>query len=559
MLRSLVIQNYALIESLEIRFDSGMTALTGETGSGKSIVLGALGLILGDRADVQHVRKGSSKCVVEATFQPNAAASAWLDKHHLEQWKELIIRREVSDQGRSRAFVNDTPVNATHLRLLGDSLVDLHGQDSTRLLLQRKYQLELLDAFGSHQALSSSYQSAYHRFRTAHQHVSAMELERSKPQTDQNYLTYQLSEFDELDLAQNDYEALEIERDMLEHSVTIKQHLGIAWNAMDGGEIDGSISDRLMAAHKALAQVATLHVGLQPLVARLDSLLIEWKDISTETEQAAESIEENPNRLASLNQTLDVLQRMLHKHHVATPGDLLQVESELRDHLDQAGQIDLAYDNAQKELESAQLQMRQAGEQLLEARQAASLGFSSLIIQFLMPLKLEKAQLKFEFDVATVPDIHGIENITLCFSANPGASMAPLSAVASGGEKSRLMLAIKAAQASCMATPSIVLDEIDTGVSGEVAEKMAHMMYSMGQRQQVLAVTHLPQVAAAAKHHLRVSKRHAADSTVTEVTHLEGESRILEIAGMLSGAHITEAAQANAQALLDSSNKLLNQ
>lgn len=552
MLRRLQIQNYALIEQLDLSWKSGMTAMTGETGSGKSIVLGAVGLILGHRCDASSVRSGAEKCIVEGVFSSNHRATAWLNSHELEVWDEIIIRREVNASGRSRAFVNDTPVTANDLRELGGMLVDLHGQDSTSLLLSRKYQLSWLDEQGGLQHAAAQYKTAFESFQTAQHALAQIELEKSKPQADLDYIHYQLNELELLNLENTDWGALQMELQTLENSTELTALMESAWSNLTDSSQDNSAADRVEYARKQLERAQSLSGQFNALYERLHALRIELNDVITELDDAKDSISIDPERLAKLQTQSDALQRILHKHNAMEVADLILLEKSLREQIDRAADIDQMHQMARKELEIARATVLNYGEDLMGKRQQTADGLTLQITQLLQQLNMPDAILHFELTAGGDMDVHGIETVRILFTANNGQPQMDLQKVASGGEKSRLMLAFKAVSSGPLAPPCIVLDEIDTGVSGSVASQMAQMMKSMTQDQQVIAVTHLPQVAAAAHQHISVRKERSDKATITQVTQLHDHERVLEIAALLSGAEVSEAAIENAQALMGS-------
>ena len=549
MLKSLNIQNYALIDSLELTWHPGMSAITGETGSGKSIVLGALGLLLGSRSDTSSIRTGTDRCTVEGVFSSSPSTRTWLERHNLDTWDELIVRREFSVQGRGRVFINDTPVKLQLLQSLGQLLVDLHGQDSAKLLLQRDFQLAWIDANAKHTQLLSAYKSAYAAFKAAQDRLAQLELKRSQPQTDLDYIRYQLEELRSLGLDQRDWPALLEERDVLENSEAIRESLAQAFAALSENDDASGALDRLHQATKHLDDVSHVGAKFQTLLERLTSVRIELNDLVHEIESTAEGTESNPHRLDELNALHHELQRVLHKHHASDAGELQRLEQSLTEQLTEAAGIDEAYSAAKDALEIERQKAWTAGDALMRSRQRMAEELSGAIETTLKRLSMPEASLAFEWKPLAEPDEHGIEEVIIAFSANPGHPTLPLHKVASGGEKSRLMLAFKATGTGAASLPTIVLDEIDTGVSGKVAEEMASLMHRMAGEQQVIAVTHLPQVAALADHHMKVAKATEHGSTRTLVTALDEAQRVEEIAGMLSGSVVTEAAMANAASL----------
>ena len=549
MLKSLNIQNYALIDSLELTWHSGMTAMTGETGSGKSIVLGALGLLLGSRSDTSSIRTGTGRCTVEGVFTCFPHVNAWLQRQKLDTWDELIIRREFSTQGRGRVFINDTPVKLQLLQSLGQLLVDLHGQDSAKLLLQRDFQLAWIDANANHPDLLTAYKAAFSGFKTAQNKLAELELKRSQPQTDLDYIHYQLEELRSLELEKRDWPRLLEERDVLENSEEIREALTLAYAALCENETSTSAVDGVHQAVKHLDRVGHVGPKFQSFLERLTSVRIELNDLANEIEGTAEQTEANPHRLHRLNELHHELQRVLHKHHATDAHELQRLTQSLTEQLTEAAGIDTAYAAAKDELDTERRNALRAGDSLMRSRQQVSKHLATTIEATLKRLSMPEAALAFKWKQLPEPDEYGIEEVTIVFSANPGHAALPLYKVASGGEKSRLMLAFKATGSGAASLPTIVLDEIDTGVSGKIAEEMASLMHSMASEQQVIAVTHLPQVAALADHHLKVAKATDNGSTRTLVTSLNDEHRIEEIAGMLSGSVVTEAAKANAASL----------
>ena len=550
MLKRLQICNYALIEELEIQWNPGMTAMTGETGSGKSIVLGAMGLVLGHRTDASAVRQGTQKCVIEATFLCPQPLTDWLKSNSYEAWPEIILRRELNAEGRSRAFVNDSPVTAGELRWVGEQLVDLHGQDNTRLLLTRAYQLHWIDERANHSDLIAAYEKAYKQYEQAKQTLRDLELEKAKPQTDLDYLQYQLKELSELQLQERDWDGLEEERNALEHSAELRQDLQTAWAALTDESQGNSAIDRFQEARKRVAATTQRTSQYMALHQRMEALGIELGDLSQELEHQAESVEENPQRLHVLMGWFDDLQKILHKHNANDAQALMQLEEGMRSRLDKASSVQQDYEAAVEGEKQAKQSLLLQGQALMSSREATATELAVQIEDTLQTMHMPHAKLMFEFSLADQPDPMGIEAIEMRFSSNPGIAPLPLQKIASGGEKSRLMLAFKAVGHDAVSIPTIILDEIDTGVSGNVASKMAQMMKRMSQHQQVIAVTHLPQVAAIANQHLKVVKKETKETTLTLVEALKHDVRVMEIASMLSGTSVSDAAKENAAALI---------
>jgi DNA repair protein RecN (Recombination protein N) len=550
MLKRLHIENYALIEDLEILWSEGMTSMTGETGSGKSIVLGAMGLVLGHRTEASAVRQGTQKCTIEATFSSTEATNQWLKNYDYEIWPDIILRRELNAEGRSRAFINDSPVTAGEMRHVGEKLVDLHGQDNTRLLLTREYQLNWIDERSNHDHLCAAYRAAFSAYEEAKAALHAIELEKSKPQTDLDYIRYQLQELDDLQIESHDWVALENERNTLEHSAELRHDLQAAWSVLtDEGQGDSAI-DRIQEARKRVASTIQRTAQYSSLHQRLEALNIEVKDIANELEHQADSVEENPQRLHTLQGWFNDLQKVLHKHNARDAQALIALKSQLTSRLDKASSIQQTYNDAVADEKRQHRAMMEQGKTLMKSRESTAQKLAIQIESMLHTMSMPNAQLKFDFHPGEQPDQWGIEVLVMRFSGNPGMDPLPLQKIASGGEKSRLMLAFKAVGHDAVSTPTIILDEIDTGVSGNVASKMARMMKRMSNHQQVIAVTHLPQVAAIASQHFLVKKEESAGSTRTLVKALEEDLRVMEIAAMLSGTEVSSAAKENAEALL---------
>ena len=550
MLKRLHIENYALIEDLEILWNEGMTSMTGETGSGKSIVLGAMGLILGHRTEASAVRQGTQKCTIEATFSSTESTNQWLKTYDHEIWPDIILRRELSAEGRSRAFINDSPVTAGEMRHLGEKLVDLHGQDNTRLLLTRDYQLNWIDQRSNHDHLYTAYHAAFSAFEEAKSALRAIELEKAKPQTDLDYIRYQLQELEDLQIEKHDWVALENERNTLENSAELRHDLQAAWSALTDESQGDSAIDRVQEARKRVDATIQRTAQYSSLHQRLDALNIEAKDIANELEQQAESVEENPQRLQTLQGWFNDLQRVLHKYNARDAQALIALKMQLINRLDKASSIQQAYDDAVAHEKQQQQAMMQQGTTLMKSRESTAQKLVLEIESTLHSMSMPNAKLEFDFQPGEQPDQFGIEDLVMRFSSNPGMKPLPLQKIASGGEKSRLMLAFKAVGHDAVSIPTIILDEIDTGVSGNVASKMAQMMKRMSNHQQVIAVTHLPQVAAIASQHFLVKKEESDGTTRTLVQALEQNLRVMEIAAMLSGTEVSSAAMENAEALL---------
>lgn len=561
MLEILQIRNYALIEALDVTWSEGLTAMTGETGSGKSIVLGALGLVLGGRADAQQVREGEAKCSVDAIFTGlPPAVGTWLREMDFDDLSmtdgKLRIRREILAGGRSRAFIQDSPAKVGDLTALAPFLVDLHGQDETRALMERETRLALLDAAGSHASTTRDYRDRFADWQAARKELAAIEKRLGGPQADGDYLDFQIRELDALKLDSVDAAALEAERDLLENASTIRFSLLGASDLLDGdSHADASsILDALKRAEGLLGEAAEHMPAAREWSERMGSVRIELLDLASDISNSADGIEEDPGRLAQLNAQLDHLNRALVRHQAADVVELKQKYDALCAERLDAETLEEQRTEVLERVEKLQAEVAGLGKALTTSRQAAADTLCSQVMADVQELKMPHAQLQFAFEPLSFSkwDEWGTSEVEILFSANPGSRLAPLAQVASGGERSRLMLALKAAKAASQPGSTIVLDEIDTGVSGEVASRMAALMARMAVHQQVLTVTHLPQVAARAHHHVEVKKVTDGQSTRTLVEPLNDVQRIEAIAMMLSGAEITQAARTHAEALLAS-------
>ena len=542
MLRKLYIENFALIHELSLSFDNGLTVLTGETGSGKSILLGALGLVLGDRSNTSNIRHRADKCLVEAVFHSD------LVSERLSSWEveplgsgEINIRREISSSGRSRAFINDSQVSQATLNEIGSLLVDLHGQDETRALLDRATRLELLDDFGGHIKTRDFYRSEFSAWRTATVYLEKLKARASKPQSDVDYLRFQVSDLEELGLSTTDWEVIKEEHETLKHATELASGLHDTHAALTQFDINTAL--------KALETISEYNKAAKELLTRLQSSKIELDDISDEAMRLSDNISFNQSRFTVIEDKLDDLSNALHKHNATSPTELLSILDGLRNQIDEVIGLKDDIIKATEKLNLLKTNMLFAGEELTSARDIGGRSLLELVHKELAPLKLQDVKMDWVFSSATTPDLMGVEEVELMFSANPGSPQQALALVASGGEKSRVMLAFKAAIATRKTVPTIVLDEIDSGVSGDVASRMADTMKKMAVGQQVFSVTHLAQVAAIGDQHLEVSKETNTHNAKTIAVYLVGEERNEAIASIISGSAITDEARAQAKVL----------
>lgn len=550
MLKSLSIKSYALIESLEIDFEQGFSVITGETGAGKSILLGAIGLLIGNRADSSSIREGAAKCVIEGTFDvASYNLRPFFDENDMEYDDECIIRRELSSGGKSRAFVNDTPASLAQLKALGNRLIDIHSQHQNLLLNTESFQMEVLDTLAGNQRERAAYQEAFRTFCSAEQALRKAEEERERNKADEDYLRYQLQQFDEAKLKEGEEEELESERNILENAEDIKSSMYAAVSLLSNGEND--LLSGLKTCVSTLDSLSKNYAKASEWSERMESSYIELKDIADEIESTSERITFDPDRLAEVEERLNLIYTLQQKHHVTGTDELLALEHDLRERLDAIDNSDSHIADLQKAMERARKALSDAGGLLTASRKKMAQIAEKNIVERLKPLGMPNIRFKVEVMPRTTPDNTGMDAVSFLFSANKSTSLQDISDVASGGEISRVMLAIKAMTAASRGLPTIIFDEIDTGISGNIADRMGSIMQEMGScDRQIISITHLPQIAARGATHYKVSKEETATGTVTSIRRLTPDERVYEIAAMISGATLTEAAIANARSLL---------
>lgn len=550
MLRSLYIQNYALIEKLDIGFDSGFSVITGETGAGKSIILGAIGLLLGQRADVKSIRKGASKCIIEARFDVSAyGMQPFFEANELEYEDECILRRELYASGKSRAFINDTPASLVQMKELGELLIDVHSQHQNLLLNKEGFQLNVLDLLAHDEAELAAYQRLYNDWRQARQDLEALVARAEQSRADEDYIRFQLEQLEEANLTDGEQEELEQEAEMLAHAEDIKAGLYRAGQALNADE--GGVLEALKDCQNTMMGLRSVFAPAGELADRLDSVYIELKDISQEVADKEEEVEFNPVRLDEVNARLNLIYSLQQKHRVDTVKALLSLQENYALQLSAitSSDEDIARLEAQvKELFSQVIAQAQV---LTEARTRAAREVERQMAARLVPLGMPNVRFQVEMGVRKEPGVHGADTVNFLFSANKNGVLQNISSVASGGEIARVMLSVKAMIAGAVKLPTIVFDEIDTGVSGEIADRMADIMQEMGDNdRQVISITHLPQIAARGRAHYKVYKEDNEVETNSHIRRLTDDERVEELAHMLSGATLTEAALNNARALL---------
>lgn len=549
MLASLHIQNYALIDSAEIELGPGLTIITGETGAGKSILLGALGLLLGDRADSSLLFDKSRKCVVEGKFTVGKfGLKKFFEDNDLDYSDETIIRRELTSEGKSRAFVNDTPVTISFLKQISPRLLDVHSQHETLTLTNSNFQLSALDAIAGNDKLNVEYSERFKRYKKSLSALEALKEIEAQSKKDLDYFTFQFEELDTMQLKELEQDELESELKTLENAETIKSGLAKSFGALNGGE--ENLVAGINAVKISMNQLSKYNPKVAALSERLNSVLIELQDISAETEQLEEEIVYDPKRIALVNERLDAIYRLQQKHGVSTITELIVLCDELREKIDSIASLDAQLIFAEKELNDSLVLVRETGEKLTAKREESAPKLSKEIKAMLGELGMPAAQLKVEMETTAEPLNSGFDKVQFMFTANKGAELQPISKVASGGELSRLMLSLKAMLSKGASLPTIIFDEIDTGISGDIAAKAGAIMHKMGANMQVITITHLPQVASKGDTHLFVYKEEVGKKTVSCIKQLTDKQRIEEIAKMLSAGKPGEAARENAKELL---------
>ncbi len=550
MLQSLFIQNYALIEKLDIRFMSGFSVITGETGAGKSIILGAIGLLLGQRADVKSLRTGASKCIIEARFDVSAYGMQPFFAHHeLEYEPECILRREVYASGKSRAFINDTPASLSQMKELGEQLIDVHSQHQNLLLNQEGFQLNFIDILAHNDHLLSQYRECYQAWKQHTRRLQELIEQAAQSKADEEFVRFQLQQLDEAALQADEQEELEQEAETLSHAEEIKGALYKAEQLLLGDE--GGLLPALKEGYTSLRSVSRYHASLQELAQRAESSYIELKDIAQELALQNEKIGFNPVRLDEVNTRLNLLYTLQQKHRVSTVGELMALADEFRNRLTGITSLDEEIATLTESCETLRQEVIRFAGELTESRRPVAAAAEQEMASRLALLGMPNVRFRVELVQRKEVGPSGQDTVTFLFSANKNGQLQNITSVASGGEIARVMLSVKAMIAGAVQLPTIVFDEIDTGVSGEIADRMADIMHEMGAaNRQVISITHLPQIAARGAAHYKVYKEDNDTETNSHIRLLTAEERVEELAHMLSGATLTEAALNNARALL---------
>ena len=550
MLKQLYIKNFTLIDELNISLYPGFSVITGETGAGKSIILGAIGLLLGNRADSKAIKAGRDRCVIEAHFDLSRyGMQKFFDDNDIDyDADDTIIRRELTAAGKSRAFINDTPVPLTRMRELGEQLVDIHSQHQNLLLQKEDFQLNVVDIIAQDAEQLKVYQKEYYAYRKAKELLEELKAEIAKNRENEEFMRFQHKELDDANLQEGELEQLEQEAETLSHSEDIKTALFEADNALSGE--NDSILDKLKNATHHLENICDVYPSMADVAGRMQSSYIELKDIAQEISCSVDHVEFDPNRLDAINTRLDKLYTLQQKFHVETVTELIATRDRIAEQLSHIDNGDEDIEEKEKEVAALLAKAEKQAALLTSIRQKSAKAIEKEMKGRLIPLGIPNV--RFEIAFAEKPlSGNGADKVSFLFSANKSTQLQPVSQVASGGEIARVMLSLKAMISGAVKLPTIIFDEIDTGVSGKIAEKMADIMEEMGlQNRQVLSITHLPQIAAKGSHHYKVLKEETENGTISHMKELNNQERIEEIAQMLSGSDITQAALANAKELL---------
>jgi len=549
MLKRLQIRNYALIRELDVDFSSGLTIITGETGAGKSILIGALSLILGQRADSGILKDKESKCIVEGIFEVEGYGMEPLfDENDLDYDSQVIFRREIAPNGKSRAFVNDTPVNLKVLQDLGVHLIDIHSQHQSLELGNKLFQLMVLDNYAGNKSILTDYQKKFKEYKLLQAELSEAEGKALQLRQELDYFQFQYEQLSKANLQSGEQEKFEHELSVLTHADEIKTALLSVANLL-GGE-DGNSLIRVKESIGALNKVLRFYPEADVLIGRLNSVYLEMSDISSDIEYSAEKMEVDPNRINFLNERLDLIYSLQQKHHVASEEELILLRDEFGTKISSVFSNDDIVSSLKASVSDKESALKVLADQLTKGRLASTNMIGKRVEEQLVQLGMPNSRFKAEVTTGNDLTLHGKDEVNFLFTANKNGALSEISKVASGGELSRLMLSIKALISKSKALPTILFDEIDSGISGETADKMGNILKEISQDMQVINITHLPQIAAKGDHHFLVYKEDSDTETITRLKLLNANDRVAEVAKMLSGENITDAARLNATELL---------
>ena len=549
MLKHLEIKNYALIEHLSIDFSEGFSVLTGETGSGKSIIMGALALVLGQRADSKTIQEGKQKCVVEATFEiKDYGLEHFFEANYLDFENEIIVRREVQDSGKSRAFINDTPTTLNTLKELTSQLIDIHSQHENLLLTKDSFLLDIVDSVAKNKLLKKDFFEKYTTYKKNLSEFSDLKENAEKIKADRDYAEFQFNQLLDAKLQENEQESLETELAILNHTEEIKNALSGIYDFFEG-EQQNSLS-KLRELENQLKRIEQYSPALMELSNRMESCRIELKDISGETENLLNTTDFNPNRKAEIEERLNTIYSLQQKHRVDSVAELLILQNKFEQKLQQIDSFDAELEMLQKKVGESFDVMQKTAELLTQKRKSVCEEISKMIEEKLLLLGMPNSQFEVSISEKNEFSPSGKDNVEFLFTANKNGKLKPITDIASGGEMSRVMLSIKSLLISKSYLPTIIFDEIDTGVSGEIAHRMGEIMASIAETTQVISITHLPQIASKGTSHFKVYKFDNELTTITNIVKLSEEERILEVAELLSGKNPSQAAIENAKELL---------
>lgn len=552
MLKQLYIRNFTLIDTLDIHFNPGFSVITGETGAGKSIILGAINLLLGQRADVKSIKSNSSKCVIEAHFD--------ISRYNMQDFfiennidfddTDCILRRELNSSGKTRAFINDTPVALNLMRTLGQQLIDIHSQHQNLLLNEEDFQLNVVDIIAKDRELLIKYKEHFNAYKDAKKAVDRLCKEIEENKKNEDYIRFQLKELTEAELKDGMQEELERESEKLSHVEEIKTALYSAGTSLNSYESDNNVLDKVKEASRSIIGITSIYPEISSISDRLESCFIELKDISDEINSEADNIEFDPSRLEQINSQLDKIYSLEQKYHVSNIADLINIQNNLEKQISNIDNSDEELDKLKSEEARLLKECEAIASKLTEIRTKASKVIEQEMRNRLIPLGIPNVRFSIKIENKNISE-DGHDRISFLFSANTSTPVQPVAQVASGGEIARVMLSLKAMISGAVKLPTIIFDEIDTGVSGKIAEKMGDIMQEMGKaNRQVISITHLPQIAAKGTTHYKVFKEETEHGTSSRMLILSKDERTKEIAQMLSGSEISDAAINNAKELL---------
>jgi DNA repair protein RecN (Recombination protein N) len=549
MIQRLLIRNYAIIEHLEIEFANGLTIITGETGAGKSILLGGLGMILGNRADTKVLYKATEKCVIEAFFDiSHYDLKAFFEENEIDMDPQTVVRRELAPNGKTRAFINDTPVNLGQLREFSSKLVDLHQQFDTLDIHDATFQLQMVDALADNKHPLSNYREKFKIFQSDRKRLVELKDKNERAAREIEFLNFQLAEFNKAELVTGEQERIEAEQQKLQNAETIKRNLSAAFRAIS--EDENSVVGQLKSVGIMVSQVKKYAPSVAKLHERFESLLFELEDIGGELEAVADDTEYDPERIADIQTRLDVIYKLQKKHGVVSVDQLLELQDKLQSQLDAFGDLSSDIEHLEQQLVVQEAELKTLATALSDKRKAVIPNFEKQVEAMLHQLSMENARLQVQILESSELTTNGCDDVQFLFAANKGSRMQAIKDVASGGELSRLALCTKSLVAAAIPLPTLIFDEIDSGVSGDVALKMGNILQKLASHHQIVVITHSPQVAAKADKHYFVYKTHKEDRTYTNVRPLSTDERIRSIAVMLSQNPPSDSAIANAKELL---------